>query len=389
VTPLLTRQYSPEDIGLYQIAMVLAIGTAMLASMRIDTILPSVPDEEMPGLLRMVRFGLGWLIGAGLVMVPLLTVWMPKIANALAMIIILAVVLAFQTVDTAMLIRSQSLAALSRRNATFGITAAGFQVAAGILCPSAWSLAMGVVAGRLLAVLTTRPKVAPHSTAMSQANTGASYGKASAARNVLAGVLASFSTQGLLLAVAAVLGAGAAGQVAIAQRAASAPITLVGQGIAQAVALKASATVRAAAPRLTVQLLRDTKRLLLIAVAASLTLFALGAFGLELVLGPGWDEAATVLMILSVGMLAQLAVSPQTVVFPLIRCERLQLRLEGAKTVTLLGSALLVGWATRSLWWMAVATSVVLFVAYLGTLLLLLRQATKWDDRVRKETRSD
>ncbi|WP_210438951.1 hypothetical protein [Nocardioides xinjiangensis] len=154
-------------------------------------------------------------------------------------------------------------------------------------------------------------------------------------------------------------------------------------------ALKTSSAIRSEVPELKAQMRRHTAELLPIAFIASLLMLMLGLFGLEAVLGPGWNEAAMVLAILSFGMFAQLAVSPQTVIFPLIRCEQLQLHLELAKTLLLFATTFLVGWTTQSLMWMTIVASVILFAGYLATIFVLLRRVDGWDaSRLPREDRS-
>jgi O-antigen/teichoic acid export membrane protein len=333
VIPLLTRRFSPAEMGPYQLATSVALILQPLATFSLELVIPIAATQRIfKQYCRAAALGIGGitllfaLIGTGFFFLGRVSV-----GEVLLMCALLIVSYGWTTVDNAILIRRGLHSRLALRNFLSGTIAAGLQLLGASLWGNVLSLALAILIARAIAIVITRPlhpALLPNELAGSK---GAIYTPTRAAFTVASNVIGSGSMQVLTILGGSVLGSASAGYIGIAQRVAGTPISLLGLGLSQLVQSHTAPIIREQKPILTRGLLRSVVPLSFVAACAIAGL-VIGAPLLAVpLLGPGWQTAGYATAILAVPMSLQLVVSPVMAVLVMLSRERLLFGLQASR----------------------------------------------------------
>lgn len=349
VIPLLTRVYSPGELGLYQVALSIALVAQPLATLRLEFLVPVQGSDA--AATRQYRVGTAVLTGLSVAVTLVgaaLLAWADgDLGPAAVMVGLLLFVNGWTVLDNARLIRRRQQRRLAVRNLLAGLLAAGLQLVVALLdLPVTW-LAVALFVGRTLAIVATRGGTtgdgATGGGATKGGATGATdpverrreqpYGVRRASVAVAAGTVANLSVYGLPLLVGATHGYAASGQVGTAQRVTNTPVSLSGQALGQLAQLRTSEIVRTRRPELAHAVHTLVSRTALVALPLALVLVVAGPFLAVPVLGPGWEGAGTVIALLGVPTALQLCVAPAMPVLVMLGREGVLLRLQVGRVV--------------------------------------------------------
>ncbi|WP_152539225.1 oligosaccharide flippase family protein [Nesterenkonia sp. AN1] len=231
VIPLLTRIFSPAEMGVYQIALAIALILQPLATLKIEAHIPAAPNSATVRAYNRragLAVALTCMVGVGAAAT--LFAVDSNYSEHLLLASLLLGAFAWMALDTALLIRSGELLRLTIRHLLAGLFTALLQLVAAVTIGEIWSLAFALLLGRTLAIILTRSRAnndgvgAASITLRSARDTGAAVGGSMAI---------NLSNQAPVLYLAGMFGATAAGHLGIADRVAATPINLVGRSLAQ------------------------------------------------------------------------------------------------------------------------------------------------------------
>lgn len=381
--PILTRIFSPAEMGVYQIATAVALILQPLASLRLEFYIPLVPDEHV--LRRYLRIGYLSTVaiavvacGLGLV---LALAGASVAAETTTMVGLIIAAYAWMNLDNARLIRTGEHGRLAVRNAISGLLAAGLQLVAAFVLHSVLALAVAILVGRAISILTTRPRgdavTASHATTVIPTLTPRRIALA-----VGSGVVWTASMQAITVASGSAFGTAASGYVGVAQRVAGAPIALIGQALSQIVQGGAATVIRANQPSVVAILRKQILRLGGVAAVMAVALIVLAPILAVPVFGPGWETAGTVTAILAIPMSFQLVVAPITPLLPMLAREGLLFGLQLMRlglVVIVCGATIIAG---GGLIVTCIAFAIVTTIAYVIMVSVLLAVARGHDRRI-------
>jgi O-antigen/teichoic acid export membrane protein len=317
--PLLTRLYTPEDYGAYQLFAAVAINLAVVACARYEFALPlALDDGEARALWRLCRRllavvsalallgGAGWALAAG-------HGWALWLGPAVAVGGALSLVSLAAT-------RAQRFRALASARVIQYSGASLAQVAAGWLHAGAQGLILAPVLAQAAAVWLlgrgATPKVAAGAVEPGLAETARRHRDFPLLNTPHAFLGALQDTVSVAL-IAAWLGPAAAGFWGLALRYLKAPASLVGSAVSQALYPKLAAAGGAtglptAAGRAAVR--RVMGVLALLALPLVVGLWALGPWAFEWFFGSAWREAGLLARALALYVGAHFVAAPLAVV---------------------------------------------------------------------------
>ena len=313
-----------------------------------------------------------------LVLVVAFALQLSGLRDASIVVLMAAMILAgtaWATLDGALLIRSQDLTRLGIRNALTGVLGAVFQLGFGLAVPNPVSLAAAIAAGRLLAVLLT-PKAA--SRAYSDNASGLDrYRVDAAAWGVSTGVLNGATLQLPAAAIGVVGGEDLGGQAVTAQRVSSAPMSFVGLALAQVVAARVAALLQTDRSGISSYLRRTLIRLTVASATVTIAIIVIALNYATAIFGPEWKGIGVVIALIAPMAGAQLAVSPITVVLPLLEKQRLLFVFEIVRITLIVSTIAVVGSVTSDHILTVAAWSSVAVANYIGLACLTLHATKK------------
>jgi len=342
--PVLTRAYSPNVLGIYQIGLALGLLLQPLVTLRVEFVLPSLlSDREAKRLLRGALLRIAVAAFFLLVIAVIRGISTPFSES---LIIATAVLVAYSLtgLDNAVLIRVAQPRRLAIRNFLVGFLTAAFQLITVFTVQSVALLGLALLLGRITAVALTKRRCSATSGVdlASQPEWSVTRGVRASA----AGLAAIGTDQSLRLMTGSVLGTGAAGLVGVAQQVASSPLGLIGAGLSQAVQAELAPLVRTSRPQLYSAVWRQLMVLLPVALIVASSMIVFGPSLAGPILGSAWAEVGTVVAILGVPTGLQIMAAPLMAVFPMLLLEGALLRLQSLRFgLALLGllSGLVVG----------------------------------------------
>jgi O-antigen/teichoic acid export membrane protein len=354
VAPLLTRIYSPADLGLfgvfyaftsvagavaclrYDIATVSAHARSEAAALTVLSIIVAVPATLVCALIAALLILQKWL---GFGAFPLYTA---AIAGAAALVTAVFGALRYW------FIREETFAPISRYAAAQGVTRSIAQVAFGFVLPTWGGLVAGEVLGRLVGI---GGSVNRSWRALRDELRGAGPGalRAAASRysdfpryNLPSAILDMVGLQIPVPLIAALYSAAVAGELTLVQRLLAVPVSLIAVAVSDAFHARVATTLRENPAALRRLFLRTGGALFLAGIIPILLVVTLGPSVFALVFGKAWRGAGTLAAIVAPLALMQLSVSPLSrVVFVLPQGTRLKLISDVA--VLLLAIAALAG----------------------------------------------
>lgn len=378
--PAITRAFEPEEVGLYQVALSVALVLQPLATLRVEFVLPVAKSRAMVSALVSRAH---WSISISVAVVALAGISVgalvdPAVGKVLTMTAILLVVYSWIAVDNALLIRSRRLPRLAARNLMGGLLSGCLQLLVAMVVPMVVALAVAVFVARVTTILVTRVRKSERPS-IGDGTDDLGYGAKRVITTVGLGLVSSSVLQALTLLCGALFGQVAAGYVGTAQRLSGTPASLVGQGIGQFVQSSLASVINSRSPQLTRAVLRIEMRLAVVALVVAAGIGILGPIAAEPVLGPGWGPVGPVLALLAAPVAMQLMVSPMNPIMVMIGQERILLVMHVSRLTISVTCAATAGMVTGELLWTVGAFALATVVAYIANLIVVIWRVRAFD----------
>lgn len=387
-SPILTRLYTPEEIGALAVYAAILSTLVVVASLRYQLAIP-LPEEEAVArdlLVLSLLIAVGFSLIVAAVLLPtrsLVATW----TNADALedyfwMLPLSLLGAgcYQALNY-WAIRENRFALLARTRVTQSVGMVGTQVGLGLAGSGPAGLLFGDAIGRA-AGSGSLFLSAFRSKAIFSAGARVA-GIKSAARTYRRFPLLS-SGSGLLNAaglfcppvlMAAFYGPRAAGFFALGQRLIAVPVTLVSMSVSQVFFGRAAELARESRPELKAFVTRTGRRLLLIGSLPSALILVAGPYLFARIFGETWREAGVFTQLLIPSFLLQFAVSPLSQTLNILERQDLQLIWDFLRFILVVGSLM----GPAALQWEAhtavLTYGIVSAIAYAGLLYLARAEA--------------
>lgn len=377
-TPLLSRMYSPDEIG--TAAAVMAAGGIIgaVAALRFELMLPGAPDEEVRWVAR--RAGLLLVVSSVLLspIAGLVLSFSPidVMLTALTAIGIGGVALSMQTASRVQVLRGVAIA-----KAVQGVGQTAVQIALAVPA-GAIGMQSGAALGLLTAsgvqTLSSRRRIR----ALPAAKPSPSRIRTMIRRALVLTVAAAFNAavvSSLPLLTTLFYGEAATGELAVAQRLALAPTGLVVAAVLPVVITQFGTQRRDDRTASRALVVRWLRRLVPLGAAATILLLGASMLPLEVMLGAEWDGVGAYVAAMAPLIGAQLIAGPLAQCLVIQERERAQLLWDVCRLVAVVAAAAIVmflgGDAIAMVW----VVSGVLSAAYAIYLWLVL--AGRWSRR--------
>jgi lipopolysaccharide exporter len=372
--PILTRVYSPAEMGQFGILLAFVGFAAVLVNLRYDMAIVSAPsDTEAARLLAISGIVVVpmSLAAAGLLLVFIR--WRVLSFGALSMwsaapALILLIGAGVLTAVRSWAVRHSEFAAIGRSSLAQGVGRAIVPVAAGLL-GAGWSgLVLGEIAGRvfgvrrllLLALRSTRVLAASMSRTMLVQTARASWryplvAAPSTMLDALGGAL-------VLPLLAMSFGQEAAGELLIAQRVAAVPAALIGASVADVFHARVTKVFNESPHAVRGLVLRTARALLVVGVAIYVPLGIASFWLFDDVFGARWQHAGALIALFTPLNILTLLVSPVTRLYFVTNRQELKLLFD----VLIIAAPLISFWFMVSLgakYWTCMVTFMLLSVA--------------------------
>jgi O-antigen/teichoic acid export membrane protein len=326
---------SAEEMGAYQTALSMALIAQPLATLRRELM---IPFSDANGAESQRRTGLAFATFCSMVILAAAAgAWLyggVRLATVLLSTAFILWSLALLYIENAYLIRRGGQARLATRNLVGGVLSALMQVLAAFLAPGAVTLAAALLIGRVVATTVTVMSLPP----MPETSPSVERRPQRTVSAIASAMMASASSQAVVVGTFATFGAADAAQVGVAQRIASTPTSLIGQALTQIALSEAAPLIREGRSGLTKQLRAQTLKSAMLAFPVALMLAVGGSQFAGFVLGAGWEEAGDLTAIFAVPLsLTFVALPATTLLIPLGR-ERLLVVLQVVRLVAILAS---------------------------------------------------
>lgn len=383
--PLITRAYSPVEVGWYQLAMAASMTLQPLATLRTEFVVPATRYQATAAtLMRRGAVSTSLCVAALTAGSGIAAVFAAGSTSAvLIMTALLVAGLAWTAIDNARLIRASHETVLAARNLTAGLMAAGLQVLVILTGMDVVFLAVSVLVGRAVAIVATLGR---HR--LSRLDVGREpnpYTVRRAWKSILSGIVATGTGQSFVFAAGVGFGAAGSAFVGVAQRAAGAPLTLLGQGLGQVMQSRVAPLIREGRPGVTRRLVKQILWLSIFASATAAVLIILAPTMAVPILGDGWAKAGQIAAILAFPFSLQLIAGPLMTVLPMMGREGLLLLIQIVRlllvTVTVTVAVVVGATLLEATYAFGVAT----VAGYVGMLATVLAVARRFDVRHQKE----
>jgi O-antigen/teichoic acid export membrane protein len=384
ISPLLTRLYTPEELGAYGIFIALCATMAGIAGGRLELAIPVAKAKQLATELLLLTILLAIPMSAflgGLVIWAASALEFTLIPKGFAMwlpVAALAIVL-FQAINY-WLLWNKDYSGAAKARWTQGGAMATVQLVAGYLGSGAWGLIVGhtiaqflggVIGGGVTIVKEATLSVAQLSLkkllALLQEHKSYPIVMAPAALLNMAG-------QHLpILLIGWVYGAKAAGFYAIAQRVCGAPLALVGQAIGQVFAAEAPQLLQGPLEKVRPAFARLIKYMLF---GGGLFVVLLGMFApdtVAVVFGEEWRGAGVLMQILSLVFVLEFVVTPVSLTLSFLGDHGRQLWWDAVRLLSILVTFALAVQFDLSLYEAMIALAFALSCCHLYLLLLMWR----------------
>lgn len=363
--PVLTRLLSPSEMGFYQIGLSAALILQPLGTLRRELVLPFGSSANVR---RHRLVGLGASLGlSGLIGALALIAWLggyAEVATAGASTALILLSLGLIYIENAYLIRIGAQRRLALRNLLGGILSATLQVAAAYSGWGAVGISLALLVGRAFATMLTMLGLRPgvDSSARGQVR------RQRPVSAILSAMIAAASSQAIILGSAFSLGAAGSAQIAVAQRIASTPSSLIGQGLMQVILGSAAPLIRDGRSGLTKRLRSQTLRLGALAIVLALLLVFAGPSLAVPVLGPAWSQAGTLIAVFAVPVSMLVVALPATTLLIPLGHERMLLVLQLARLLAILAAIVVSSWLGNGVVAVSAYTSAAWSLAYIPLL---------------------
>ena len=343
LSPILTRLYAPEDMGLLGLFVSFLGVASVLATLRYEVAIVAASSEE--DALTLTRSSLILGVFTGLLGALALAFMRQKDLLGYGALPLWASFLIFPAI--VVFAWAAALRYYAVRQRAFGIVGR-FTVAQGVARPMAQvvlafmggaGLLLGDVLGRYLG-LTTLWQVLPHTTGRWFSMHVLKRYKTYPLIILPSGFLNTLALMAPIPVFISLYGTAVGGSLALAQRVVALPVSLVGAAVADVFYSRAAEIARAKPQALRPFLLTTASRLFLIAFPFGLSLWALAPPLTPWIFGPDWKGAGKMIAIMAPWMVAQLTVTPISRVVFLSRWQWMKLIYDGI-SLGLIGALIL------------------------------------------------
>ncbi|WP_409048185.1 polysaccharide pyruvyl transferase family protein [Microbacterium sp. HA-8] len=399
VLPVLTRVYPPAEFGVYQFAFAIAFILLPLATLRLEYIVPTTHAAEL--VRRRLRLGTAVALGLSLLLIAVGVIdhlsGLTDVSGILIMTGLLVPALGLPLLDGARLVRQGARRALAVRNLVGGVAGASLQAVFALSGGDVTLLPVALLAGRLIGIAASRlvkePATGERSMDAAARSDGSAetadpelepardtpYTLARALPTIGAGAMSGLTIQGLTVIAGATVGPAAAGQVGVAQRIASTPISLAGQALAQVTQLSFSRIIREQRPSLTASLGSHVRAFLALGVLVGAALAIGGPLLAGPVLGEEWAPAGVLIAMLAIPATLQVAVSPTDFLFVMLGRERRLFALQFTRAALTWTTGLVAAALTGDIGVVVLSFSIAWALAYALSLVFVFRAARTFD----------
>ncbi len=382
-SPILTRLYSPEDLGILAVFSSILGMVSVFAALRYELAIPLPQDDADAAAL--VTFSLGVVVAVSLLMgvgVQFLGGHIADWANAPALrqhLWLLPVgvgMVGFYQVLSYWAVRRQAFGRIARTKLYQGLGATSTHILLGLAAVGPAGLIFGQVVGQGAGVTT----LAIH--AWRDGREHLRTMSPEALRRVawryrrfpqlssFSGLLNSAGLQLPALLLAAFYGPLVAGWFLLGQRVVGIPMSLLGQAVAQVYVGTASRLVQEDQARLRGIFARTAGRLLVLGLIPMGVLGVAGPWFFSRVFGIEWVEAGSYVQLLAGAFLLQFAITPLSQTLNIIERQDLQLAWDFGRLLLVVGALLGARQLGGSAWHAVTAYSAAICLAY-GALFLL------------------
>lgn len=369
VSPILTRLYTPEDMGVLAVFSAFLSILAIVATLRYEDAIPAVADEdEAQGLFRLsVRVA---LLLSGIVLGVLMALAIGASIDFRTEMWLLPVGMAGAGIYAAhggIAVRAQDYSLLGRTNLFKSLWQVGIQLGLPLLHPGPLGLILGKLADRLSGIGLLRRNLG----AKGLIRDGTGLGVHALARRhrqygiygAPAALIQVGATQIMPLLVVHHYGLAAGGLLALANRVLVSPLSVLGTSLGQAYLGQASLALRSRASEVLPLFQATTLRLAVVALGLALLAVPAFLFGFRPIFGAEWAVAGSMALGLLPMFMANLILSPLEKTYNLISRQRVKLLMDG---LGLLVTVLAIGVSA------VMGKSVVFAVAFMGALRALV-----------------
>ncbi|WP_435743066.1 lipopolysaccharide biosynthesis protein [Microbacterium sp. PMB16] len=372
-TPFLSRMYPPEAFGAFSTVLAVASAIGPATALKFDSaILLPKKEADARNLLGLAILSTTVVaVLSGIVMAFLGPVLLPGMTDAIpfAALWIGALILTtglFTSLVQAAL-RSKSYGLVGWRSAIQSIGTTVAQLSFGLLGPSPSGLLGGALLGRLLGfgalARSLRPLLAARGGA-SMRQLAHTYWRSPV---VLApsSLLNALGSQLPLILLSAWFGAGAAGQLGMAQRLVFLPAALIGAALAQVFGAEIAQRLRDGAGSSRALYLRATWRISAVAVPMCTLILVLSPWALPWILGADWEASGYLAQGMAISASVSLIVSPLSQVYT-VHQSVASLAIDASRVALILGAgaiALALGLGVVETVWVIYGAQVVNYIA--------------------------
>lgn len=356
--PLLTRLFTPEDMGTYAVWLSAVTIASLVASGRYElaAVLPD-EDAEAAGVVMLSLRVLAFVVAIAAVaatttVLALSDAWSIRLLWGLLAPTATLAMGVFQSLsywDT----RTGRFDAIARARFAQTAVTAGAGIAAGLTVPSAWTLGLSWTLGSAVAALMLAPTmfevVRTHRTAAADdhswqalATAYRRYPLANAPHALLDGL----RDAGVLFGIRSLFGAATTGYFSVANRLTRAPASLAGQAVSQ-VYYRRAVLLDQAGKDLARDIRTGATIVFGVALVPTVALALSANWLVPVLLGEGWRAAGVYVGLLAPAMLSMLVVSPFTFV-PHVRGRVREALWFASLDLVLKALSLLAGQVTRS-----------------------------------------
>jgi O-antigen/teichoic acid export membrane protein len=370
VSPILTRIYTPEDMGVLAVFSAFLSILAIVATLRYEDAIPAVADEdEAEGLFRLsVRVA---LVLSGIVLGVLMALATTTSIDFPREMWLLPVGMAGAGIYAAhggIAVRAQDYRLLGRTSLFKSLWQVGIQLSLPLVHPGPLGLILGRLADRLSGIGLLRRSLGAKGLIR---GAGRGWGMLTLARRhgqygiygAPSALVQVGGTQLMPLLVVHHYGLAAGGLFALANRVLVSPLSVLGTSLGQAYLGQASLALRSQASGVLSLFQETSVRLLAIALVLAILAVPAFLFGFGPVFGGEWEVAGLMALGLLPMFMANLILSPLEKTYNLISRQRVKLLMDG---MGLLVTVLAISVAA------VVGQSVVFAVAFVGILRALV-----------------
>lgn len=323
VSPIISRLFTPEDIGVLSVYTSTLSMLASFATMKFDMAIPIADDDDnainIMGLSILSALVISAIVllltlSSGDTFVSILDAAPLRPYLWLLSIGVIAIGLYTTILHWAM--RKRDYRSITKTKVNQGFAKAVVQVGSGVLGFGPVGLIIGEIFGQALGTSTLAKRLFTSERLLIK-EINVRHMKSMASRYRKFPLISSWSTllntaglQMPVLILSALYGSGVTGSFGFAKKIVSVPLSFIGIAISQAFFSEGASLSKDDPEKLLRLTIKTAKRLLVLGFAIASILIVLGPWLFALVFGPAWQEAGVYAQVLSFMLIVRFAVNP-------------------------------------------------------------------------------